>query len=133
MKSRKNLNDIPKWVDERYELVKGARVFGVDISEEMTKKELMAIIGYLIGKNQNDADQHQKEMDLIFDLQFPKVMKRLVRNGGLPKTFYYTLIDGVDLHDEIKIGDFLYEIVAINHVDGMMTVERITDEYLKGE
>jgi len=50
-----------------------------------------------------------------------------------PKTFYYTLIDGVDLYDEIKIGDFLYEIVAINHIDGMMTVERITDEYLKGE
>ena len=50
-----------------------------------------------------------------------------------PKTFYYTLIDGVDLHDEIKIGDFLYEIVAINRIDGMMTVERITDEYLKGD
>jgi len=47
-----------------------------------------------------------------------------------PKTFYYTLIDGVDQGDEIKIGDFLYEIVDINYVDGMMTVERITDEYL---
>lgn len=50
-----------------------------------------------------------------------------------PKTFYYTLMDGVDLHDEIKIGDFLYEIIDINYADGMMTVERITDEYLKGE
>ena len=47
-----------------------------------------------------------------------------------PKTFYYTLIDGVDQGDEIKIGDFLYEIVDINYVDGIMTVERITDEYL---
>ena len=50
-----------------------------------------------------------------------------------PKTFYYTLMDGVDLHDEIKIGDFLYEIIDINYADGMMTVERITDENLKGE
>ena len=58
-------------------------------------------------------------------------LKRIAMND--PKTFYYTLIDGVDLHDEIKIGDFLYEIVEINHIDGMMTVERITDEYLKGE
>ena len=49
-----------------------------------------------------------------------------------PKTFYYTLIDGVDQGDEIKIGDFLYEIVDINYVDGIMTVERITDEYLNG-
>ena len=53
---------------------------------------------------------------------------------GDPKTFYYTLIvDGVDEGDEIKIGDFLYEIVDINYLNGMMTVERITDEYLKGE
>lgn len=50
-----------------------------------------------------------------------------------PETFYYTLIDGVDLHDEIKIGDFLYEIVEINHVDAIMICERITDEYCKGE
>ena len=50
-----------------------------------------------------------------------------------PETFYYNLIDGVDEGDEIKIGDFLYEIVGINYVDGMMEVERITDEYLKGE
>ncbi len=50
-----------------------------------------------------------------------------------PETFYYTLIDGVDEGDEIKIGDFLYEIVDINYVDGMMEVERITDEYCKGE
>jgi len=50
-----------------------------------------------------------------------------------PETFYYTLMDGVDLHDEIKIGDFLYEIVDINYVDAMMTVEKIDDEYLKGE
>ena len=49
-----------------------------------------------------------------------------------PKTFYYTLRDGVDQGDEIKIGDFLYEIVDINYVDGIMTVERITDEYLNG-
>jgi hypothetical protein len=44
-----------------------------------------------------------------------------------PKTFYYNLIDGVDEGDEIKIGDFLYEIVDINAIDGIMTVERITD------
>jgi hypothetical protein len=50
-----------------------------------------------------------------------------------PKTFYYNLIDGVDEGDEIKIGDFLYEIVDINHVDAIMTCERITDEYCKGE
>ena len=49
-----------------------------------------------------------------------------------PETFYYTLIDGVDEGDEIKIGDFLYEIVDINAIDGIMTVERITDEYLNG-
>lgn len=49
-----------------------------------------------------------------------------------PETFYYTLIDGVDEGDEIKIGDFLYEIVDINYVDAIMTVERITDEYLNG-
>ena len=49
-----------------------------------------------------------------------------------PQSFYYTLIDGVDEGDEIKIGDFLYEIVDINYVDGMMTVEIITDEYLNG-
>lgn len=50
-----------------------------------------------------------------------------------PETFYYNLIDGVGEGDEIKIGDFLYEIVDINYVDGMMEVERITDEYCKGE
>ena len=49
-----------------------------------------------------------------------------------PQSFYYTLIDGVDEGDEIKIGDFLYEIVDINYVDGMMTVEKIDDEYLNG-
>jgi hypothetical protein len=50
-----------------------------------------------------------------------------------PKTFYYTLIDGVDEGDEIIIGDFLYEIVDINAMDGMMIVERVSDEYLTGE
>ena len=49
------------------------------------------------------------------------------------KTFYYTLIDGVDEGDEIIIGDFLYEIVDINAMDGMMIVERVSDEYLTGE
>tara|TARA_R100001377_G_scaffold84022_1_gene66692 strand:+ start:3239 stop:3571 length:333 start_codon:yes stop_codon:yes gene_type:complete len=50
-----------------------------------------------------------------------------------PKSFYYTLIDGVDEGDEIIIGDFLYEIVDINAMDGMMVVERVSDEYLTGD
>ena len=39
MKNKRKLEDFPKWIEENADLVKGTRVlFGVDISEEMTKK-----------------------------------------------------------------------------------------------
>tara|TARA_R110002167_G_scaffold80417_1_gene221058 strand:- start:6 stop:239 length:234 start_codon:yes stop_codon:yes gene_type:complete len=64
---RKNLNDIPKWVEENADLAKGMRVFGVDISEEMTKKELMAIVGYLSKNMLSDVDKRRKNLSLIFE------------------------------------------------------------------
>jgi len=65
--SRKNLNDIPKWVEENAGLAKGIKVFGVDISEEMTKKELMAIIGYLSKNMLADVEKRRNNLSLIFD------------------------------------------------------------------
>jgi len=64
---RKKLNDFPKWVEENADLAKGTRVFGVDISEEMTKKELMAIIGYLSKNMLADVEKRRNNLSLIFD------------------------------------------------------------------
>lgn len=64
---RKKLNDFPKWVEENADLAKGTRVFGVDISEEMTKKELMAIIGYLSKNMFADVEKRRNNLSLIFD------------------------------------------------------------------
>lgn len=66
--SRRSLNDFPKWVEENADLARGTTVFGVSISEEMTKKELMAVVGYLSEKMQSDLEQHQRQVDFIFDL-----------------------------------------------------------------
>jgi len=64
---RRKLNDFPKWVEENADLAKGTRVFGVDISEEMTKKELMAIIGYLSKNMYSDLEKRRNNLSLIFD------------------------------------------------------------------
>lgn len=66
--SRRSLSDVPKWVEENAELARGTRVFGVSVSEDMTKKELMAIVGYLSRKMASDLEQHQRQVDFIFDL-----------------------------------------------------------------
>lgn len=65
--SKRKLNDFPKWVEENADLAKGTRVFGVDISEEMTKKELMAIIGYLSKNMLADVEKRRNNLSLIFD------------------------------------------------------------------
>tara|TARA_R110000824_G_scaffold295770_1_gene484082 strand:- start:360 stop:596 length:237 start_codon:yes stop_codon:yes gene_type:complete len=65
--SRRSLNDFPKWIEENADLTKGMRVFGVDISEEMTKKELMAIVGYLSKNMLSDVDKRRKNLSLIFE------------------------------------------------------------------
>tara|TARA_R110000765_G_C18718510_1_gene583976 strand:+ start:446 stop:682 length:237 start_codon:yes stop_codon:yes gene_type:complete len=65
--SRRSLNDFPKWVEENADLAKGTRVFGVDISEEMTKKELMAIIGYLSKNMLSDVEKRRNNLSLIFE------------------------------------------------------------------
>ena len=65
--SKRKLEDFPKWVEENAELVKDTRVFGVDISEEMTKKELMAIIGYLSKNMYADVEKRRNNLSLIFD------------------------------------------------------------------
>lgn len=65
--SRRSLNDFPKWVEENADLARGTRVFGVDISEEMTKKELMAIIGYLSKNMYSDLEKRRNNLSLIFD------------------------------------------------------------------
>ena len=65
--SRRSLNDFPKWVEENADLAKGTRVFGVDISEEMTKKELMAIVGYLSKNMLSDVEKRRKNLSLIFE------------------------------------------------------------------
>ena len=65
--SKRKLNDFPKWVEENADLAKGTRVFGVDISEEMTKKELMAIIGYLSKNMFADVEKRRNNLSLIFD------------------------------------------------------------------
>lgn len=67
MKSKRKLEDFPKWIEENVEFVKSTRVFGVDISEEMTKKELMAIIGYLSKSMYNDVEKRRNNLQLIFD------------------------------------------------------------------
>ncbi len=67
MNSKRKLKDFPKWIEENVELVKGTRVFGVDISEEMTKKELMAIIGYLSKNMYSDLEKRRNNLSLIFD------------------------------------------------------------------
>ncbi len=67
MKNKRKLEDFPKWIEENVELVKGTRVFGVDISEEMTKKELMAIIGYLSKNMYADVEKRRNNLSLIFD------------------------------------------------------------------
>jgi hypothetical protein len=64
---RRKLNDFPKWVEENADLAKGTRVFGVDISEEMTKKELMAIIGYLSKNMLSDVEKRRNNLSLIFE------------------------------------------------------------------
>jgi hypothetical protein len=64
---RRKLNDFPKWVEENADLARGTRVFGVDISEEMTKKELMAIIGYLSKNMYSDLEKRRNNLSLIFD------------------------------------------------------------------
>jgi hypothetical protein len=50
MMSAKDLSDFPKWVEENTDLVKGMEVFGVPV-HLMTKKELIATIGYLCKKS----------------------------------------------------------------------------------
>ena len=67
MKNKRKLEDFPKWIEENAELVEGTRVFGVDISEEMTKKELMAIIGYLSKNMYADVEKRRNNLSLIFD------------------------------------------------------------------
>lgn len=67
MKNKRKLEDFPKWIEENVELIKGTRVFGVDISEEMTKKELMAIIGYLSKNMFADVEKRRNNLSLIFD------------------------------------------------------------------
>lgn len=67
MKNKRKLEDFPKWIEENAELVRGTRVFGVDISEELTKKELMAIIGYLSKNMFADVEKRRNHLSLIFD------------------------------------------------------------------
>lgn len=67
MKNKRKLEDFPKWIEENVDLAKGTRVFGVSISEEMTKKELLAIIGYLSKNMLTDVEKRRNNLSLIFD------------------------------------------------------------------
>ena len=67
MKNKRKLEDFPKWIEENVDLAKGTRVFDVSISEEMTKKELLAIIGYLSKNMLTDVEKRRNNLSLIFD------------------------------------------------------------------
>ena len=67
MKNKRKLEDFPKWIEENVDLAKGTRVFDVSISEEMTKKELLAIIGYLSKNMYTDVEKRRNNLSLIFD------------------------------------------------------------------
>ena len=67
MKNKRKLEDFPKWIEENVDLAKGSRVFDVSISEEMTKKELLAIIGYLSKNMLTDVEKRRNNLSLIFD------------------------------------------------------------------